>query len=300
MPQIVDNADVYATQRQNIFFPAHNNTPADGNLTGQCVTLVKWFMAEMSEVPNPFAARGHARSVGKTLVAQGHAVEVPYSDRRRGDIVTNEYGEYGHIYVQLSGGCVFEQNANFYPQVARRFVDGAWVYASRIGRDNESFRHDIHVYRLKTYKEGSPNMPTLIDEEGVRILAVGVLNRPEPLTTTPDLKNHIGGDALAKIKEFWYSPEGKAANAWQQAAPKLIADQSAAIKTLNEQVAALSTRPTKEELDSVKAAAEEAQKARQAVEDKLKELQDQDEKDQATGNSFLRWLGEQLNNIGGK
>lgn len=56
------------------------------------------------------------------------------------------------------------------------------------------------------------NMPTLIDEEGVRILAVTSLERPEPLTTTPDLKGHIGGDALAKIKEFWYSPEGKAAN----------------------------------------------------------------------------------------
>jgi len=295
MPQVNLNADDYAAARLNIFFPAHNNTPADGNLTGQCVTLVKWFMAEMSEVPDPFSARGHARSVGRTLVNQGHAVEVPYSDRRRGDIITNEYGDYGHIYVQLSGGRVFEENANFYPQVARRLVDGAWVYASRIGRDNESFRHDIHVYRLKTYKEGAPNMPTLIDEEGVRILAVGVLNRPEPLTTTPDLRGHIGGDALAKIKEFWYSPEGKAANAWQQKAPKLIEDLANKQTELNNIIAELNKRPTDEQFQALTKAAADAQKAADKAQAELAKVQAQQTADQETGNSFLRWLGGLLN-----
>lgn len=60
----------------------------------------------------------------------------------------------------------------------------------------------------------------ILDEEGVRILAVGILERPEPLTTTPDLSAHIGGYANSKIKEFWYSPEGRAANKWRQNALK--------------------------------------------------------------------------------
>lgn len=149
------NADDYTTGRINIFFPAHNNTPLDGNLTGQCVTLLKWFFAEMTSIPSPFSARGHARYVGKTLVAQGHAVEVPYDQRRRGDIVCYEYGEYGHISLILSGGRVFEQNVNL-GGVARKVVDGAMVYASRIGGEGESWRSgkNPHIYRLKTYSEG--------------------------------------------------------------------------------------------------------------------------------------------------
>lgn len=300
MAQVNLNADAYAVARQGIFFPANNQTPQDGNLTGQCVTLVKWFMAEMSEVPSPFAARGDARYVGDTLVRQGHAREVPYSDRRRGDIAVYKYGTYGHINVVLSDDRCFEQNANV-GGVARRWVDGAWVYASRIGSLKESWRTpQPNIYRLNTYKEGVPNMPTLIDEEGVRILAVGVLNRPEPLTTTPDLKGHIGGDALAKIKEFWYSPEGVAANKWQQAAPAVIANQAAAIDNLNKAVAALSERPTKEALAKVQQAADEATAARDALQKAYDGLESQVKEDEKTGNAFLRWLGDQLNKILGK
>jgi hypothetical protein len=156
---VAANADDYAASRVNIFFPANNNTPADGNLTGQCVTLVKWFLAEMCDgFPSPFAARGDARYVGKNLVAAGLAVEVPYDQRRRGDIICLEYGQYGHIYVQLSGGRVFEENVNW-PGTTRRLVDGDYVYSSRIGNDSESWRHDFHAYRLKSYNEGVPIMP---------------------------------------------------------------------------------------------------------------------------------------------
>lgn len=151
MSRVAVNADAYAASRQGIFFPAHNQTPVDGNLTGQCVTLVKWFMAEMTLVPNPFAARGDARYVGKRLVAEGHAVEVPYDQRIPGDIVVYEYGQYGHIGVLLSGDRIFEQNVNV-GGVARRFVDGAWVYASRIGRLSESWRPvRPNIYRIKSY-----------------------------------------------------------------------------------------------------------------------------------------------------
>jgi hypothetical protein len=152
MPQVASNADDYAATRVNIFFPGVNPT-----LDGQCVSLVKWFMAEMSDVPNPQAARGDARYVGKQLVAEGLAFEVPYDQRRRGDIVCLEYGTYGHIYVQLSNGRVFEENVNW-SGVDSKIVDGARVYASRIGSDSESWRHDAHVYRLKSYNEQGDNM----------------------------------------------------------------------------------------------------------------------------------------------
>lgn len=149
---VAANADLYADPRQNIFFSG-----VVPSLDGQCVSLVKWFLQEMTEVPNPQAARGDARYVGKTLVAQGHAIEVPYAERRRGDVVCYEYGTYGHIGVQLSGGRIFEQNVNLGGVQRKLIVDGneSWyVYASRIGSENEAFRQNVHIYRIKTYKEG--------------------------------------------------------------------------------------------------------------------------------------------------
>lgn len=148
MAQVAANADLYAATRQNIFFKG-----VIPSLDGQCVSLAKWFMQEMSSVPNPQAARGDARYVGKKLVAEGHATEVSYANRKRGDIITYEYGIYGHIGVVLSGNRTFEENVNW-PGVASKIVDGTRVYASRIGSLAEAWRHDQHIYRLKTYKEG--------------------------------------------------------------------------------------------------------------------------------------------------
>lgn len=159
MSRVAPNAEVYAASRIGIFFPAHNSTSADGNLTGQCVTLNKWFLAEMTTVPSPFAARGDARYVGRNLVAQGHAVEVPYEQRRRGDFAVFEYGQYGHIGVLLDANRIFEQNVNV-GGVARRFVDGAYVYASRVGSLNESWRPvRANIYRIKSYNEGGDTPP---------------------------------------------------------------------------------------------------------------------------------------------
>lgn len=150
-------ADDYAGPRQNIWFTANNATPADGNLTGQCVTLVKWFFNDMIPgFPNPFAARGNARDMGHNLVAQGLATEVPFNERRRGDVICYEYGTYGHTGIQLSGGRVFESNVNW-PGVATKLDStGDRVYASRIGSEAEAWRvgKNAHVYRLKGYNEG--------------------------------------------------------------------------------------------------------------------------------------------------
>lgn len=174
MSQVAANADVYAEQRLGVFFPG-----VIPSLDGQCVSLAKAFMQDMSEVPNPQAARGDARYVGKNLVAQGHAVEVPYSQRRRGDIICYEYGLYGHIGVVLSGNRTFEQNVNW-DGVPSKIVDGARVYASRIGSLSESWRHDQHIYRLNTYKEGGGGNTGMYPDAGqatnLQILAHGDLS----------------------------------------------------------------------------------------------------------------------------
>lgn len=169
---VAANADDYTKGRLNIFFTANGQTSADGDLTGQCVTLIKWFMQEMANVPNPFAARGDARYVGQNLVAQGLADEVPYAQRKRGDIVCYEYGTYGHISVQLSGGRVLEENVNFGGVARRVLSDGTVVYASRIGNETEAFRQNPHVYRLKSYKEGGSEM---ITDNGVHALFKAIL-----------------------------------------------------------------------------------------------------------------------------
>lgn len=154
MPRIAANADVYAASRVGIFFPANNNTPADGNLTGQCVTLEKWFSAEMADVPNPFAARGDARYVGINLVAQGLARAVPAGQQKRGDLVVYEYGQYGHIGVLLSGGRLFQQNANTAGAQRRVLADGTVVYSSTIVPVYSSLGGVApKYYRLNSYTE---------------------------------------------------------------------------------------------------------------------------------------------------
>lgn len=199
MAHVDPNADVYAVKRQNIFFSG-----VVPSLDGQCVSLVKWFMQEMSDVPNPQAARGHARSVGKTLVAQGHAVEVTYGQRKRGDVICYEFGEYGHTAIQLSGGRVFEQNVNW-PGVASKIVAGARVYASRIGSESEPWRQSVHIYRLKTYFEGGL-METFTEGNRVDF---------NVRTYGADLgfhKDKVSMEFKKAIYEIWQSPDFKS---WQ-------------------------------------------------------------------------------------
>lgn len=239
MAQVADNADIYAQNRLNKFFPG-----VIPELDGQCVSLVKWFMQEMSSVPNPQAARGDARYVGKTLVAQGHAVEVPYSQRRRGDIICYEYGTYGHIGVVLSGDRTFEQNVNW-AGVDSKIVDGARVYASRIGNLNESWRHDQHIYRLNTYKEGS--MAEIITADTSKILQHAIIARNglrgrayalDGSTGTP----WVGGELTNKfISDVFASPE---AVDWRDSqSPASVNDINArldSIPNLQAQVSSLS------------------------------------------------------------
>ncbi|MES2367797.1 MAG: hypothetical protein V4563_18110 [Pseudomonadota bacterium] len=329
------NADDYAARRVNIFFPGNSaggGTNQDGDLTGQCVTLEKWFTYEMCPgFPNAFGARGDARYVGQNLVRQGLAVEVPYAQRRRGDVVCLEYGVYGHIYIQLSGGRVFEENVNW-AGVASRIVAGERVYASRIGSDQEAWRiaagKNPHVYRLKSYSEGADDMiiqGNFTYDQMNRLHRQMVGNWDMPLSywnqiqpyefsaVVLDLSNNSNSDLAMQqqlvgenaIKDRWdlqiYSLQDQV-----KARDAAIAAAQAALATVEKQMQDLGSRPTQADLDAVTAQLKDAQAAvvkAQAdydqAESELKAAQAQTADDTATGNAFMRWLGGILSKLKG-
>ncbi len=323
MPKVAVNADAYAANRIGIFFPAHNQTPADGNLTGQCVTLNKWFLAEMTDVPNPFASRGHARYVGRKLVAEGYAKEIPYNQRQQGDFVVYEYGLYGHIGVLLSGDRIFEQNVNV-GGVARRLVDGSYVYASRVGSLSESWRPvRPNIYRIKSY---GGNMEVPINNGDVDNL-VGELWGRKPntedygftkgnwhdfiygLVTAYPYKDRMTDYADAVQKRKGYNvvlniaeirsknfqricdalgitrlPDENATTDLIIAKIQKMQEAMATIGALQSQITDLSNRPTLNEIDNLKKAADDANAAAEALRQEKIEAE-------KTGNAFIRWIG---------
>lgn len=87
--------------------------PGIPDLNGQCVTLIKALM-EFLGVPNPYAARGHAKDAGDTYIRQGLGTPgkgwlTIVVNRSMGNIggVT-----YGHIWVDLAGEANYESNGN--------------------------------------------------------------------------------------------------------------------------------------------------------------------------------------------
>lgn len=252
-----------------------------GIYNGQCVSLIKALL-EFLGVPNPYAARGNAISVNDTLLREGLAAPgggwlTIIVNRDMGRIYENgRWNNYGHIWIDLNNEANFEQNG------ARALI------TTKNTRPRSQGQQEVNLDRY--IKKEEVNMPTLIDEEGVRILAVTSLERPEPLTTTPDLKSHIGGDALAKIKEFWYSPEGEAANAlrkkWRADSERLPAVESelTAVKQTTEKV----TAELQAANDTV--AAKEAENSE--LKAKVEALEKQAAEDTKAGDTFLRRIGQ--------
>jgi hypothetical protein len=161
---VAANADDYAQKRLGIYFPASANSLADGEFTGQCVSLVKWFIGEMAGVADPGRARGNAKDYGDALVREGLATVV--GTPQRGDIVVwkNDGGGYGHIGIVLNGNRVFEENINV-AGVKSKVVAGQTVHASRIGSLAESWRKQpATYYRLNSYKEGGEMVQDTDDE----------------------------------------------------------------------------------------------------------------------------------------
>ena len=309
MSHISANADDYAASRVGIFFPAHNQTSLDGNLTGQCVTLNKWFLAEMTDVPSPFMARGDARYVGDTLVNQGHAVEVPYDQRQRGDFVVYKYGTYGHIGVLLSGDRIFEQNVNA-GGTTRRLVDGAFVYSARIGSLAESWRPvRPNIYRIKSYVEKGSGLMIIQNAENwyQRCNKTHWEIRGRQLERAA-FDGFVGRDFLTFVEICSDDPEADTVQGWQELGKVAKRDNwEAQIVGLQKQVADLGKRPTAEQLAEAERQATELSKQMAAAniragaaEKKSAELEAEHIEAQKTGNAFLQWLGEQLNKLKGK
>lgn len=221
-----NNADDYANARIGIYFPGV--TPY---YDGQCVSLVKWFLGEMAGVKDWNAARGNAKDMGRTLVNQGLAYEVPYAQRRRGDVIAYEYGTYGHIAIQLSGGRIFEENVNM-PGTSKKWVVDDWVYTSRIGSENEAWRagKNPHVYRLKGYAEpGQPQgeVDMIPDQDNYywrygQKLALFVRGR---FLSRAEFSKYIAGNNGTRAVEILSDdPEADRAQHWQEVGKVAVTD----------------------------------------------------------------------------
>ena len=144
------NAKDWANHNLNQFM----TTPLTPWFNGQCVSLAKRFLQQQG-IKNWQKARGNAKDFGDTLVKEGKATQIPFSNRLRGDIIVwkQDGGGYGHIGVLVSQSEVFEQNVGLAGTKTANFGLGT-VYASRIDRVDATWRKGKPtVYRLKAYKE---------------------------------------------------------------------------------------------------------------------------------------------------
>lgn len=151
-----NNADDYANARIGIYFPGF---PA--YLTGQCTSLLKWFLGEMCGIGNWQDARGNAKDFGTALVNQGLATQIDASQRRRGDLVIwpSDGGGKGHGGILLSGDRVFEENVGL-KGLPSQVVEGNRVYPSRTDPLNSTWRVGAPVfYRIHGYTETAPAVP---------------------------------------------------------------------------------------------------------------------------------------------
>ena len=154
-----ENAQEWASKRIGIFFPADTDgTGRDGDLTGQCVSEIKWFLKECcKDIPAPFMARGHAKDFGDSLVNAGLADRV--GDVRRGDILVWPYdgGQYGHIEIAMGDGTSFGQNFNTGQRRSMINAAGDLVYAADVAAINDPRRVGPYVaYRVRNYIEYVP------------------------------------------------------------------------------------------------------------------------------------------------
>ncbi|KUM39027.1 CHAP domain-containing protein [Arthrobacter sp. EpRS71] len=199
------NADDYANARLGIYFPGHPAT-----LTGQCVSLIKWYLGEMCGVAEWQAARGHAKDFGDTLVSQGLATVVSAGSRKRGDLVVwkQDGGGYGHIGVLCSNDNVFEENVGLAGSKSAVY-GGNTVYASRIDPLNAVWRKGPPTfYRVKTYVESiqQPQGGDMVtNRDQLNKLYEAVLRRPRGAGEGEDV--YLGKDSGFVFNDLYASRE---------------------------------------------------------------------------------------------
>ena len=229
-------------------------TKPSSNLNGQCVTLIKALM-EFLGVPNPYAARGHAKDAGNNYVAQ----DIGESGSGWLNICVNPSmgGGYGHIWVDLAGEANYESNG----AVALRTTKNT----RPISQTRQFVTFDKWI-KSDAPASGGSNMPVKTTLDTAKILTEGILVRDGNVVhsgqTDADLKaGHVGVDLT---NEYIY---GLFTSAESNAGRHLKATQAAFYNKYNKLVGELEARPTKAQLDEINAKlAVEAQKVAKAEE----------------------------------
>lgn len=178
--------------------------PGIPDLDGQCVTLTKALM-EFLGVPNPYAARGHAKDAGDTYIRQ----DIGEPGKGWLTIVVNrDMGyiggvHYGHIWVDLAGEANYESNGNRALHTTKN--------TRPISQGQQFINFD------KWIKEDTK--VSKVSLEFARILAHGILGRngvTNPVNalgghSDADLKkNHVGKDLTGTyIRSLYNSAEAK-------------------------------------------------------------------------------------------
>lgn len=275
-----NNADDYANARVGIFFPGVPQ-PAYDYLTGQCVSLAKWYIGEMCGVADWQAGRGNAKDFGDTLVSQGLATLVKDpNQRRRGDIVVwkQDGGGYGHIGVLCSSDNVFEENVGLVGTKSAVY-GGNTVYAARLDALYAPWRTGAPTfYRLAGYVENQPAAAQPQPEGGDMITAPGLkavynayLGRDPDQSAIDHYIGHYTVDFV--VNDVLNSAERQQYVANQQA------QAAAQAKSLSDAEAALATEKAKsaglaQNLNDSQLAVDEANRKIAADQNAIKELTD--------------------------
>ena len=250
--------------------PVDASNPA---LNGQCVALIKDLMNFLG-VPNPYAARGHAKDVGNSYINQG----IGTAGRGWLTICVNRNmgGGYGHVWVDLLNEANYESNGRIPLRVtkntiavqnAQQFVNfDKWIKEESMARRIENASNwRWRFNRLHRQLVGNWDM-----SDATFNAIVG----QDPWTVVENWSDHPNSDqATADQVLGEKARNGK----WQQQ-----------IKDLQAQIKDLSSRPTRAELDTIASQADKLAKSLEQAQKDVEELrkrqtEDSKQLDEASG-----------------
>lgn len=232
-----------------------NKTLSDpqGEWTGECVTLIKCLM-DFLGVPNPYAARGHAKDAANTYLVQGIA------DNGKGWLticVNSTWGSgYGHIWADLQNEHSYEQNGKVYHVVTKdtKKISSAtqWVNFDKWIKEEEVTELQPPVFNEAYYLAANPDVAKAgyraIDHWQAFGIKEGRASAPnfhvqEYLANYPDLQQAYGTNWLGGIYHYYQFGinEGRFGT-------KALFDAAKESSTLQSEVASLKTK-----LDEAKA-----------------------------------------------
>lgn len=258
-------------------------------LNGQCVALIKDLMNFLG-VPNPYAARGHAKDVGNSYIAQG----IGTASRGWLTICVNRNmgGGYGHVWVDLLNEANYESNGaiplrvtknTIAVQNAQQFVNfDKWIKEESMARrivnaSNWRWRFQrLHRQLVGNWDMSEKTFQAIVGQD--------------PWTVVESWSDHPNADQATADQALG---ERARVDKWQ----KQITD-------LQKKVNELSARPTKAELDALKKQsdklAEDAEKAKleaKQTEQAMEEIRKQQAQADAEAQSFITSVINAVRNL---